>query len=266
MNEKWGVVMLDLVRSVLHQVFDTRGVLGLKEAANRGVKGAISALTAGLFGGGDSGLGRDGYRGESPFSDVGGSRRFGRMMQGGAPTESGGGFFDRIGSFLKNAAASLLGVFLPGPQTTARLGPAFDSMRRNVESMIGGTDSGASGYNPSGYNQRMTPNDIRRAVAAGTLTGAGAHDLINGGSVDFSNLSNERLRRGLAPVEDRGSNSRNFLGYADPLSETGISTSAGPLRQFFADAASGEVRGQALRGPEGGVAPVFQNHYRNGLG
>lgn len=262
MNEKWGVVMSDLFRSVFHQAFD-RGGLDIKQGAYKLIKDGINALTGGLFGGRGADLGRDAYRGQSPFSDVGGSRPFGRMMQGGAPTESGGGLFDRIGSFLKNAAASLLGVFLPGPQTTARLGPAFDSMRRNIESMIDG--QGPRGH--TGYNKRMTPNDIATAVAGGRLTEAHAHDLINGGAVDFSNLSNERSRRGLAPVQDRSSRSRDPLGYADPLSETGISTSAGPLRQFFADAASGEVRGQALPAPdrEGG-GPVFQNHYRNGLG
>lgn len=230
--------MLDLVRSVLHQGFD-RGVLGLKKGLYELVKEGINALTGGLFGGGGAGLGRDGYRGESPFSDVGSSRRFGRMMQGGAPTESGGGLFDRIGSFLKNAAASLLGVFLPGPQTTARLGPALDSMGRNIKSMIGGTDSGGSGY-----NQRMTRDDIARSIQRGTDHG----ERIPSHDIDFRR---EPVPRYSPDMPQRESPFEGVI----------------PLSRSFGPAASGDVRGQALSAPEREKgAPVFQNHYQSGLG
>lgn len=233
--------MLDLVRSVLHQGFD-RGVLGLKKGLYELAQGAISALTGGLFGGRGADLGRDAYRGQSPFPDVGGSRPFGRMMQGGAPTESGGGLFDRIGSSLKNAAASLLGVFLPGPQTTARLGPAFDSIRKNMESMIGGTDRGGSGYNRSGYNQEMTRHDIAHRIQKG---------------MEGTETFNIDYRVGPVPEYYRDRSQREGSPFDRVI----------PLSSSFGPAASGEVRGQALPAPEREKgAPVFQNHYQSGLG
>lgn len=237
--------MSDLFRSVFHQAFDRGVFFGLKQEAYKLIKEGINALTGGLFGGGGAGLGRDAYRGQSPFPDVGGSRPFGRMMQGGAPTESGGGLFDRIGSSLKNAAASLLGVFLPGPQTTARLGPALDSMGRNIKSMIGGTDRGGSGYNRSGYNEEMTRDDIARIIQPETDHG-------------------KRI-----PSRDTDFRREPVPRYSPDMPQREASPFDGviPLSSSFGPAASGEVRGQALPAPEREKgAPVFQNHYQSGLG